>query len=120
MQCLAKMKRTQNAFRASAVLGLAAWFILSAGCARVPQPPSLPPSPAALSAEELVARLQARGAAIQTLKAQFAIEATGTDIKGARRRACTRWRSFPPKKVLQWRAVCGSIRARWNWSARSF
>ena len=53
--------------------------------ARVPQPPSLPPSPAALSAEELVARLQERGAAIQTLKAQFSIEATGKDIKGTQR-----------------------------------
>ena len=34
MQCLANMKRTHNAVHASAVLGLAAWFILSAGCAR--------------------------------------------------------------------------------------
>ena len=85
MQCLAKMKRTRNAVRASAVLGLAAWFIFSAGCARVPRPPSVAPAPAALSAEELVARLQERGAAIQTLKAQFSIEATGKDIKGTQR-----------------------------------
>src|SRR5207245_9607426 len=85
MQCLAKMKRTQNAFRVSAITGLAAWFILSAGCARAPGPSSLPPSPSALSAEELVARLQARAAAIQTLKAQFSIEATAKDIKGTKR-----------------------------------
>ncbi len=38
-----------------------------------------------LTAQELVARLQERGAAIQTLKAQFSIEATGKEIKGTQR-----------------------------------
>ena len=85
MRCLANMKRAQNAVRTSAVLALAAWFILSAGCARVSRPPSAAPPPAALSAEELVTRLQERGAAIQTLRAQFSIEATGKDIKGTQR-----------------------------------
>jgi outer membrane lipoprotein-sorting protein len=85
MRCLAKMKRAQNAVRASAVLTLAAWCLLSAGCARVSRPPSVAPPPAALSAEELVARLQERAAAIQTLRAQFSIEATGKDIKGTQR-----------------------------------
>src|SRR5437867_13249423 len=85
MRCLVKMKRAQNAVRVSAVLAVAAWFILSAGCARVSRPPSVAPPPATLSAEELVARLQQRGAAIQTLRAQFSIEATGKDIKGTQR-----------------------------------
>jgi outer membrane lipoprotein-sorting protein len=38
-----------------------------------------------LTAQELIVRLQQRGAAIQTLKAQFSIEATGKGMKGTQR-----------------------------------
>jgi outer membrane lipoprotein-sorting protein len=66
-------------------MSLAVWFLLSAGCARVSRPPDVAPAPADLSAQELIARLQERGSAIQTLKAQFSIEASGKEIKGTQR-----------------------------------
>jgi outer membrane lipoprotein-sorting protein len=43
-----------------------------------------PPTPI-LTAQELIARLEERGAAIQTLKSQFSIEATGKGMKGTQR-----------------------------------
>jgi outer membrane lipoprotein-sorting protein len=83
MQCSAKRMRASLAVR-TVRLGLAACVILSTGCAGV-APPVVAPAPAPLSAEELVARVQERGAAIQTLRAQFSIEASGKEIRGTQR-----------------------------------
>ena len=64
-------------------LSLSAWLTVSMGCTSLSRPPNVPPP--ALTAQELVARLQEKGAAIQTMKAQFSIEATGKEIKGTQR-----------------------------------
>jgi len=56
----------------------AAVLLLLAGCARAPVIPSAPPT---VKAEELVALLREREAAVQTLKAQFAVEASGAALK---------------------------------------
>src|SRR6266496_4053631 len=69
----------------SRLVSLLAWAVLVAGCAQLPAPPSVPPPPPGITAQELVARLQESGAAIQTMKAQFSIEATGKEIKGTQR-----------------------------------
>ena len=83
MRCLVKGMRTERAVRTS-VLIVAACVIFSAGCARVAHPPVVTPPPP-VSAKELGARLQERAAAIQTLRAQFSIEATGKEIRGTQR-----------------------------------
>jgi outer membrane lipoprotein-sorting protein len=85
MRCSGKIMRARHAVRTSTIVSLAVWFLLSAGCARVARPPDVAPAPAGLCAQELLARLQERGSAIQTLKAQFSIEATGKEIKGTQR-----------------------------------
>lgn len=59
--------------------------VLIAGCARAPVAPSKPVGPAAVTVEELVALLQDRGAAIQTMKALLSVEATGGSLKGTQR-----------------------------------
>ncbi len=66
-------------------LCLSAWLTLSMGCTTVSRPPSVAPPPPMPTAEELLARLQEKGSAIQTMKAQFSIEATGKEIKGTQR-----------------------------------
>ena len=53
-------------------------LVLLAGCARAPVVPS---APSVVTAEELVALLREREAAVRTLKAQFAVEATGAALK---------------------------------------
>lgn len=58
---------------------------LLAGCARVPVAPQAPATPAAVTAEELVAKLQEREAAVRTLKALFAVEASGGQLKTPQR-----------------------------------
>jgi outer membrane lipoprotein-sorting protein len=45
----------------------------------------IPSTPVGATAEELVALLQQRGAAVRTMRAQFSVEATGGPIKGAQR-----------------------------------
>jgi len=45
----------------------------------------VPSAPAGVTAEELVALLRERGAAIRTMKAQFSVEATGAALKGTQR-----------------------------------
>ncbi len=75
------MRRSRKVRCLSFMVGLA----LLAGCARAPMVPSTPPAPAAVTAEELVALLQERGAAIQTMKAQFSVETTGGTLKGPQR-----------------------------------
>ena len=84
MRCLVKGMRAERAVQ-TWLLSVAACVIFSAGCARVAHPPSVAPAPPPLSAEELAARLQERAAAIQTLRAQFSIEATGKEIRGTQR-----------------------------------
>jgi len=66
------------------LLSLVIGVTLATGCARLQKAPSVP-APAPITAQELAVRLQERGAAIQTMKAQFSIEATGKDIKGTQR-----------------------------------
>jgi outer membrane lipoprotein-sorting protein len=80
-----KAIRTPGASSVFLTLSLSAWLTLSTGCTTVSRPPSAAPPPPMLTAQELVARLQERGAVIQTLKAQFSIEATGKEIKGTQR-----------------------------------
>jgi hypothetical protein len=58
---------------------------LMAGCARAPVGPSAPSDRAAVTAEELVAKLQEREAAVRTLKALFAVEASGGPLKTPQR-----------------------------------
>ena len=84
MRCLIKVTRAERAVRTS-LLSLAACVIFSAGCARVAHPPIVAPAPTPLSAKELAARLQERAAAVQTLRAQFSIEASGKEIRGTQR-----------------------------------
>jgi outer membrane lipoprotein-sorting protein len=68
-----------------ALFYLIAWSFILTGCARAPSTPSGMPAPVPITAEELLVRVQARGDAIQTMKAQFSIEATGKDVKGTQR-----------------------------------
>jgi hypothetical protein len=60
-------------------------ILLIAGCARAPVPPPKPVVPAVVTVEELVALLEERGAAIQTMKALFSVEAAGGSLKGTQR-----------------------------------
>src|SRR5438309_718736 len=59
----------------------AAVLVLLAGCARAPVIPS---APLTVTAEELVILLREREIAVQTLKAQFAVEASGSALEVAR------------------------------------
>jgi outer membrane lipoprotein-sorting protein len=74
MRCSPNLTRTLF----SAGLGL----VLLAGCARAPVIPS---APLTVTAEELVALLREREAAVRTLKAQFAVEASGAALKAPQR-----------------------------------
>ena len=85
MRCSPEVIRNVEVRRGWVFLSLAVCVVLLAGCARAPVSPSVPSPPVAVTAEELVALLRARGAAIQTMKAQFSVEAMGGTIKGTRR-----------------------------------
>lgn len=67
------------------VLGVGLGLVLLAGCARAPIAPSVPPKPTAVTAEELVTKLREREAAVRTLKALFAVEASGGPLKATQR-----------------------------------
>jgi outer membrane lipoprotein-sorting protein len=67
------------------VLGVGLGLVLLAGCARAPIAPSVPPKPTAVTAEELVTKLREREAAVRTLKALFAVEASGGSLKATQR-----------------------------------
>ena len=56
----------------------AAMLLLQAGCARAPV---IPPAPLITTAEELVILLREREIAVETLKVQFAVEASGAALK---------------------------------------
>jgi outer membrane lipoprotein-sorting protein len=85
MQSWVDAIRAPGASSVVMTLSISAWLTLSMGCTTVSRPPSVAPPPPMLTAQELVARLQEKGAAIQTMKAQFSIEATGKEIKGTQR-----------------------------------
>src|SRR6266705_5724949 len=74
MRCSPNLRRTLF----SAGLGL----VLLSGCARAPVIPS---APLTVTAEELVILLREREIAVQTLKAQFAVEASGAALKAPQR-----------------------------------
>ncbi len=74
MRCSPNLTRT--------LFGTGLGLVLLAGCARVPVVPSAAP---AVTAEELVTLLREREAAVRTLKAQFAVEASGTALKAPQR-----------------------------------
>jgi outer membrane lipoprotein-sorting protein len=61
--------------------GLLVGLALLAGCAKAPVAPQAPVGPSAVTAEELVAKLQEREAAVRTLKALFTVEASGSALK---------------------------------------
>ncbi len=68
------------------VLGLLmVGLALLAGCAKAPVAPPSPAVPFAVTAEELVAKLQEREAAVRTLKALFTVEASGSALKSPQR-----------------------------------
>ena len=67
------------------VLGVVAGLALLAGCAKAPVVPPSPAVPFAVTAEELVAKLQEREAAVRTLKALFTVEASGSALKSPQR-----------------------------------
>ncbi len=71
MPCLHKLR----------FFGLLVGLALLAGCAKAPVAPQAPVGPAAVTAEELVAKLQEREAAVRTLKALFTVEASGSALK---------------------------------------
>jgi len=66
-------------------LAVVGTFIALAGCARAPVAPPAPVVPSAVTAEELVAKLQEREAAVRTLKALFTVEASGSALKSPQR-----------------------------------
>lgn len=66
---------------ASLVLGV----VLLAGCAKTLVVPPVSVAPSPVTAEELVAKLQEREAAVRTLKAIFTVEASGRAIKSPQR-----------------------------------
>lgn len=66
------------------ILGVGIGLALLAGCARAPIVPT-PPKPTAVTAEELVTKLREREAAVRTLKALFAVEASGGPLKATQR-----------------------------------
>lgn len=67
------------------VLGVGLGLALLAGCARAPIAPPVPPKPTRVTAEELVTKLREREAAVRTLKALFAVEASGGPLKAMQR-----------------------------------
>lgn len=71
MPCLHKLR----------FFGLLVGLALLAGCAKALVAPQAPVGPSAVTAEELVARLQEREAAVRTLKALFTVEASGSALK---------------------------------------
>lgn len=73
--------RKQGRALASLVLGVA----LLAGCAKTLVVPPVSVAPSPVTAEELVAKLQEREAAVRTLKAIFTVEASGRAIKSPQR-----------------------------------
>ena len=85
MRCLREVIRDVASRLAWQGASLAIGSILLAGCARAPVASPLPPGTAVVTAEELVTLLRERGAVIQTLKAQFLVEATGGTLKGTQR-----------------------------------
>ncbi|TAL12632.1 MAG: hypothetical protein EPO02_01150 [Nitrospirae bacterium] len=66
------------------VVVLVAGLALLAGCAKAPVVPQAPDA-AVVTAEELVAKLQEREAAMRTLKALFTVEASGSALKSPQR-----------------------------------
>jgi len=56
-----------------------------AGCATTPVAPPVSVAPSPVTAEELVAKLQEREAAVRTLKALFTVEASGSALKSPQR-----------------------------------
>ena len=58
---------------------------LPAGCARTPFGRSGVATPIPITAEELAARVQEQSAALQTMRAQLSIVATGKDIRGVQK-----------------------------------
>jgi len=74
MRCSPKLTRIL------VIVGLG--LVLLAGCARAPVIPS---APLTVTAEELVILLREREAAVRTLKAQFAVEASGAALKAPQR-----------------------------------
>ncbi len=78
MSCLPSAK-------SATVAGLMIGLALLAGCTKALVSPQAPAAPAALTAEEVVAKLQEREAAVQTLKARFAVEASGGALKAPQR-----------------------------------
>ena len=79
------MRLTAIPRKVACPLFLLLFLLPLANCARLATPPSAVPPPVPITAKELVARIQERGAAIHTLKALFSIEATGKEIKGTQR-----------------------------------
>lgn len=71
--------------KANTVASLLISLALLAGCAKALVAPQAPAAPAAVTAEELVAKLQEREAAVRTLKALFAVEASGGTLKAPQR-----------------------------------
>ena len=67
------------------ILGVGVGLALLAGCARAPIVPSVPPKPTRVTAEELLTKLREREAAVRTLKALFAVEASGGPLKATQR-----------------------------------
>jgi len=67
------------------ILGVGIGLALLAGCARAPIAPSVPPQPTRMTAEELLTKLREREAAVRTLKALFAVEASGGPLKATQR-----------------------------------
>ncbi len=65
--------------------GLLVGLALLAGCAKTPVAPPVPMAPSPVTAEELVAKLQEREAAVRTLKALFTVEASGSKLKSPQR-----------------------------------
>ena len=78
MPCLHNVK-------SNTVASLMVSLALLAGCAKAPVAPQAPSGPLAVTAEELVAKLQEREAAVRTLKALFAVEASGGALKAPQR-----------------------------------
>jgi outer membrane lipoprotein-sorting protein len=67
------------------ILSVGIGLALLAGCARAPIAPSVPPKPTRVTAEELLTKLREREAAVRTLKALFAVEASGGPLKATQR-----------------------------------
>ncbi len=75
------MRCSRNLPFAGLLIGLA----LLAGCARAPVAPPAPGERITVTADELVAKLREKEAAVRTLKALFAVEASGGQLKATQR-----------------------------------